>query len=66
MAKEVDLVNFWGKSTSEVWKHFGFESETNESGVKTIVKTKAVCRVCKSKLLLDVRMRVTIRHYTVR
>ena len=27
MGEKVDLVNFWGKSSSHVWKYFGFETE---------------------------------------
>ena len=47
--ENLNLVNFWGKSTSYVWKYFGFEFEVvNEK--KVIDEKLAVCRICKSKL----------------
>ena len=50
MSEENDnLSEFWGASSSYVWKHFGFESEVID-GKKEIKKQFAVCRVCKAKL----------------
>ena len=49
MSDEPELVNFWGKSSSKVWKYFGFEQNTNELGVKSVDKSKAVCRLCRKK-----------------
>ena len=40
MAETSELVDFWGKSKSEVWPYFGFKTETNEFGAKTIIKKK--------------------------
>ena len=34
MTEPSELVDFWGKSKSEVWPYFGFETETNELGAK--------------------------------
>ena len=49
MGEKVDLVNFWGESSSHVWKYFGFETELI-NGEKTVIKDKAVCRECGAKL----------------
>ena len=46
MANKIELVNFWGKSSSHVGKHFGFRTELSETGAKNIDKTIAVCRLC--------------------
>ena len=50
MTEPSELVDFWGKSKSEVWPYFGFETETNELGAKLIIKKRAVCRKCGTKL----------------
>ena len=44
-----NLAPFWGASSSFVWKDFGFEFEIIE-GKKVLDKTKAVCKICKTKL----------------
>ena len=51
MSKEQKLVNLWGRSCCEMWKHFGFETITNELGVEKIIENKVVCRECGKKLL---------------
>ena len=48
MSKEQKLVNFWGKSSSEMWKHFDFETTTNELGVEKIIEIK-LCVVSAAK-----------------
>ena len=42
----LNLVDFDGKSTSYVWKHFAFEFELKD-GKKIIDRSKAVCKICK-------------------
>ena len=38
---KLELVNFPGRATSKVWKHFGFEKKDDK-----VLKEKAICRIC--------------------
>ncbi|XP_069128352.1 E3 SUMO-protein ligase ZBED1-like [Argopecten irradians] len=63
-----NLLNFWSRNTSDVWKYFGFEKD-NEGGYKD--KKSAICRVCKSAVkysgnTTNLNGHLNRYHYTVR
>ena len=45
--ENTNIGDFWGVSTSYVWKNFGFRFEIID-GKKVFDKSKAVCRICKT------------------
>ena len=45
--KNNELVEFWKKSSSHVWKHFAFEVKVVD-GKKCTNKKRAICKLCKS------------------
>ena len=35
---------------SNVWQYFGFARVTDQNGIKTLDKTKTVCKVCEAQI----------------
>ena len=44
-----EIENVPAKYKSKVWQYFGFE-KTVDNGVKSVNKTKTVCKVCQSDI----------------
>ena len=47
---DFEVVDAPANFKSKVWQYFGFARVTDQNGIKTVDKTKTVCKVCEAQL----------------
>ena len=47
---DFEVVDAPANFKSKVWQYFGFARVTDQNGIKTLDKTKTVCKVCEAQI----------------
>ena len=47
---DFEVVDAPANLKSKVWQYFGFARVTDQNGIKTLDKTKTVCKVCEAQI----------------